>query len=458
MTTTKLDGPCILIAGAGLGGLLLGALLEKAGMEYHIFERATKVKPLGSAMTLGPTILPALEQLGLLEELKKISKPIEQLNIANSALEPIASLRLQAQRDMPEFYELIRRQIPEHKVHFGKRILQVKEKEKDEHGESKVIIQCSDNTDYDGDILVGADGAYSSVRQNIYRELEAVGQLPKSDKENLVAGSTCIVGVTNPLDPEKYPQVKEPLAQHMNVLGPDSRMWSVYTVPSNRVCWGLSVRFEDPEEAKRQQFANSEWGPEALAPALKELADKPCPFGGTMGDLIELTPKDYISKVFLEHKMFETWYHGRSVLLGDACHKMLPAAGLGAVNAMQDAVILANCLYDLKDSSRKNITICFQNYYNQRYPHAKAAYEKSLGQAKFMSGQRWYEKVIRQVVLNLPAPIWESMLAKTSQYRPQIAFLETIPFRGTGTTLPLVPSERYQKEQEEAKKNKPSTK
>jgi len=57
-------------------------------------------------------------------------------------------------------WALIRRLVPEHKIHFGKRILQVKETEKDEHGESKVVIQCSDNTDYDGDILVGADGAY----------------------------------------------------------------------------------------------------------------------------------------------------------------------------------------------------------------------------------------------------------------------------------------------------------
>ena len=57
------------------------------------------------------------------------------------------------------------------------------------------------------------------MRQNIYRDLEALGRLPLSDQENLVAGYTCLVGVTNPLDPEKYPQLKEPLSQHMNALG-----------------------------------------------------------------------------------------------------------------------------------------------------------------------------------------------------------------------------------------------
>lgn len=39
--------PMVLIVGAGLGGLLLGALLEKAGVPFKIFERASVVKPLG---------------------------------------------------------------------------------------------------------------------------------------------------------------------------------------------------------------------------------------------------------------------------------------------------------------------------------------------------------------------------------------------------------------------------
>lgn len=37
----------------------------------------------------------------------------------------------------------------------------------------------------------------------------------------------------------------------------------------------------------------------------------------TMGDLIDKTPKDMISKVMLEEKLFETWFGGRTVLLGD---------------------------------------------------------------------------------------------------------------------------------------------
>lgn len=39
--------PHVMIVGAGLAGLLLGILLDKAGIPYEIYERAKEVKPLG---------------------------------------------------------------------------------------------------------------------------------------------------------------------------------------------------------------------------------------------------------------------------------------------------------------------------------------------------------------------------------------------------------------------------
>lgn len=39
--------PKVLIVGAGLAGLTLGMLLDKAGIPFEIYERAQEVKPLG---------------------------------------------------------------------------------------------------------------------------------------------------------------------------------------------------------------------------------------------------------------------------------------------------------------------------------------------------------------------------------------------------------------------------
>jgi len=41
--------PRVLIVGAGIGGLFLGIILDRAGIPYEIFERATEIKQLGNA-------------------------------------------------------------------------------------------------------------------------------------------------------------------------------------------------------------------------------------------------------------------------------------------------------------------------------------------------------------------------------------------------------------------------
>lgn len=50
-TMSTNDKPTVLIVGAGLGGLMMGALFEKSGVPYTIFERAVAVKPLGMLTT-----------------------------------------------------------------------------------------------------------------------------------------------------------------------------------------------------------------------------------------------------------------------------------------------------------------------------------------------------------------------------------------------------------------------
>lgn len=79
-----------------------------------------------------------------------------------------------------------------------------------------------------------------------------------------------------------------------------------------------------------ESFRNSEWGPEAAESMCEEVRGFKVPGGKdgkvlTMGDIIDLTPKDLISKVMLEEKVFNTWYDGRTVLIGDgkqSCMKL----------------------------------------------------------------------------------------------------------------------------------------
>lgn len=93
-------------------------------------------------------------------------------------------------------------------------------------------------------------------------------------------------------------------------------------VPGARVTWACSLQYQNAEDAKRHMFKSSEWGTESIVPMLNDFREKPCPYGGILGDLFDATPQDTISKVYLEHKMFETWFYKRSVLIGDGKSKI----------------------------------------------------------------------------------------------------------------------------------------
>ncbi|KAF9285624.1 hypothetical protein BGZ88_009466 [Linnemannia elongata] len=293
----KHPNPRVIVVGAGIGGLMMGLLLGKAGITYQIFERSANVKAL-------------------------------------------------------ELYDILLRQIPKDRISFNKRILSMR------RSAGGTRIYCSDNSIYEGDIVIGADGAYSAVRHNMHKMMKAdEGVAPVQDVKDMA----------------------------MPVM----------------------VQVKDQAEAKEQRFRNSEWGPEANNPLIDEVKDFPITFGGTLGDVIKATPKDRISKVMLEEKLFETWHYRNVVLIGD-----------GAMNAMQDAVVLANCLYDLEDLSPKSLTAAFEDYKSQRYKEAKKQVANSKLNARVSSGQTFVEKIVRHLILNfVPTSVKARQFSKAAAYR-----------------------------------------
>ncbi|KAF9984309.1 hypothetical protein BGZ79_005613, partial [Entomortierella chlamydospora] len=83
--------PTVIIVGAGLGGLMLGSILETANISYHILERASELRSLGSAIAMSGNIFPAFEQLGIYEELKSVSLPHISLDLYDTKLNALGS-------------------------------------------------------------------------------------------------------------------------------------------------------------------------------------------------------------------------------------------------------------------------------------------------------------------------------------------------------------------------------
>ncbi|KAG0085038.1 hypothetical protein BGZ93_000883 [Podila epicladia] len=156
----------ILISGGGIGGLTLTLLLHKANIPFLVLERAKEIKPLA--------LNTILSSLGYGQYI--ISRP--------------------------DLYDLLINSIPRERILLGKRILSSVQ------NRDSVMVRCSDNSSYHGDTLVGADGAYSAVRQNLYKSLKEKEKLPASDDVALPFSCVCLVGQTVPLDPEEFPELK----------------------------------------------------------------------------------------------------------------------------------------------------------------------------------------------------------------------------------------------------------
>ncbi|KAG0285169.1 hypothetical protein BGZ96_010527 [Linnemannia gamsii] len=308
-----------MIVGAGLGGLLLGTLLQRAGGQ----------------------IIPLFAQLGLDKELLDIAHPVAEFCVYNDKRELNYTLDFSDLEHLtghkkhmvarPALYDLLLKQIPPERIHRSKRMQTKLE------ADDGIIIKMSDGSTYKGDILVGADGACSTVRRRLFDRLKNEGKLCKEDREHLPYRSVCLAGQTRTLDSSELSQLNnKSLCDFHAVIG-DKRSYTVVmaTTPHNTKTWTVIRHLDkssstDLENQRLKNNENTGWGPLDVQVMCDESRGIAIPGGSgdmTLGDLIDLTPKELISKVMLEEKVFETWYSGRTVILGDAAHKINPSGG-----------------------------------------------------------------------------------------------------------------------------------
>ncbi|KAF9101513.1 hypothetical protein BGX29_005525 [Mortierella sp. GBA35] len=522
----------VLIVGGGIGGLMLGLMLERASIDYVILERSSEIRPLGSAICLNGTVLRVFEQLGLLEDLHKLSKLSGRLHLVKEDTVTQGHIDLEHFRERygyqsivfgrPDLLKLLVSRIPPGKLVLGKRILSTA------RTEFGALVRCSDGSAYEGDVLVGADGAYSSVRQNMHKDLKDKKMLPRSDSKPLKFDQNCVVGITDALDPEKYPALAQESVELHGIIGNKApyTIWLI-PIPGNRFAWSIGGRILDSDAGKEdvRSFSFAEWWPEVATdvcdlvrdyvlpdlktpyqddghykdrktnadmhhhdsdtvsltesschsilstedsslsnastrgtremksatihlpdniPGLLPRRQTPTARPGTVGEIIDATPNDRISKVMLESKLFKTWYHERTVLIGDACHKVLPFAGQGAIQAILDCISLANALYDMDSISDENITKVFKRYTNERYPIAKNAVSGSSNFGKLLNVNGRLSDFIRTITFNRVPP-WLLKMAtdKLHLHRPQLTYLPMVPDRGSAKAAVQEYSPKY---------------
>ncbi|KAF9120515.1 hypothetical protein BGW39_011315 [Mortierella sp. 14UC] len=414
-------------------------LLHKADIPFEIYERAAEVKPLGSAMYFNSTTANLFKQCGIYEEFQAIGKYVSSIQFCNEDRQVDFHHYFTGHESefgakgyivtRPQLYDLLMRQIPKERVHLGKKVLTM------DQGGNGVLIRFSDASEAEGDILVGADGANSAVRQGLYAKLKKAKKLPRSDALPLPYTSVCLVGQTRVLTPEEFPDVGHEQSQFRRIIGTDKMYtWATFTTAENTVAFNVSQFLTEETSKTNDSFRNSEWGPEAAMTMCEEVKDFPIISGGdkklTLGDLFTWSSKEHMSKVMLEEKVFKTWYDCRTVLIGDACHKFSPSGGAGAANAMHDAIALANRINGLPfHPMADEIEDAFKEYKAERIDWVNTAFNGSKA-LKNMAGQSISSWIARTIMRNIPSGLMRRIETRQFCHRPQVAFLPLVEDKG----------------------------
>lgn len=183
-----------------------------------------------------------------------------------------------------------------------------------------VRLRFEDGREVTGDILVGADGINSAIRR----------QLTGDVSEPQYGGFLCWLSVT----PFSHPKMTTGFNAHY--WGPGSR-FGLHDVGSGRAYWWGTVNM--PADVARAwnddkgmiERAYASW-PDEVREAIRTTS---------VEDIVAVPAQD---RPFLD-----AWGDGPVTLLGDAAHPMLPSLGQGGSSAIEDAVVLAQCVAARKD-------------------------------------------------------------------------------------------------------------
>lgn len=311
----------IAVVGAGIGGCALALCLHDAGFDdVHLYEASDGFRELGVGINVLPHAARELTELGLAPQIDAVAIRTAALSYHNRFGQQLWTepRGIDAGYRWPQWSvhrghllgalaAAVIERVGDARVHFGRRI----------------DLDALDTID--ADIVVGADGVHSAVRQAVV----------PGEGAPLWNGVTMWRGVT----------VAAPFlgGTRMVMAGRLSRRVIIYplrNLPDGRqlINWVVAVRTDDGRPMPRQDWSAETDAAEALHEA-----------EGVDLDFIDIRSLIADCDSVLKYPMADrqpinTWRSGRITLLGDAAHPMQPNGSNGAAQAILDARVLTRAL------------------------------------------------------------------------------------------------------------------
>jgi 2-polyprenyl-6-methoxyphenol hydroxylase-like FAD-dependent oxidoreductase len=330
-----------IIIGGGIGGLTTALMLHARGLDCELYEQSDVVRELGVGINTLPHAIKELAELDLLKRLDQVAIRTHELFYMNRDGQVIwrEPRGTDAGLEFPQFsihrgrlqsviYEAVRARLGESRIHTGHRLGAFTQ---DDAGVTAWFFgrDGSHRATAHGDILIGADGIHSMVRETLYPN-EGPARWNGSmlwrgaiEWPEFLTGRSMVIagGMAAKL-------VIYPIAEGSRAERPLTN-WAVLVkvgeggAPPRKEDWSRPGRFED------------------LMPHVQRFR---IPFVDAKA-LIEATP-EFWEFPMCDRDPLPRWSHGRVTLLGDAAHPMYPVGSNGASQAILDARCLADRLVD----------------------------------------------------------------------------------------------------------------
>ncbi|GKU07493.1 zeaxanthin chloroplastic [Fusarium langsethiae] len=360
--------PKILIAGGGIAGLSLANMLEKAGIDYVLLESYESIAPqVGASIGLQSNGLRILDQLGCANELLSlVDHPLNNSYIRNSDGSIIKHHKnvhelLEERHGYPTVFidrqnllEILYKNLEsKDSIHPGQAVKSVLELD------NGIQVTTDKGKVFKGDILVGADGIYSTVRSEMWRigNEASPGYFPDDEWSKVPCYYKCIFGISHPIDE---------LTKGTHYVYNDNFSYLVMSGPGGKWYWFLFVKLPVPlygceiprytkeDETKLAQEHSSD----QITPDI------------TFGDLYEARTNSTLTP--LHEWVFQKWHYNRIITIGDAAHKFEPLTGHGGNGAIETAASLLNHLLSgCPQWSDSEIKSAFSAVQDERFDRVK---------------------------------------------------------------------------------------
>lgn len=314
----------VIIIGAGLTGILAAIELNKLGYDIQLMEQAPQLRYEGGGLGIWPPGVAILQAQNLLHPLHELSGSTEAITLGDAHGETIVSLPLHVfdgingERNIfvvrKELQDALAQKLPVEKIIFNKKCINVTQHK------DKVQAHFTDDTSFEADFLIAADGIFSKVRRSLAIEAELK-----------YTGIVVVGGIVNKTS-DWHP--KHHFMMEMN------RLVMLMPVGKNRYYTFMA------RPLSQEEFQSVKQDP------LKQIAL--FSHVGEEVDTILMALKSALQDEALKHHYFcqqiydadpmPQWSQERVVLLGEAAHPIGPLMGLGTSFCFQGVMSLMNGL------------------------------------------------------------------------------------------------------------------